>query len=63
MKTETVTCDVCGKIKAKVNHWYKVRSSETVLSIHTSDVGVRGQDACGQECVHKLLDKFLRGDQ
>ncbi len=61
MKTTTITCDVCGKVKGESNHWFKVEIRSQCIFVTPASWArnTKEQDACGQECVHKLLDRWM----
>jgi hypothetical protein len=69
-KVETITCDVCGKIKGEVNHWFKASStdgSDEIIrgfSVYPSDEPIdRGfvyLDLCGQSCVVQAINSWMQ---
>jgi hypothetical protein len=62
MKVETYKCDVCGKQKADVNHWWLISSGGSSLLIAPwSMETVRSFEfhLCGAECVGKKVNEFL----
>jgi hypothetical protein len=65
-ETKQVVCDGCGAQKQKANHWYvlfiKTRGINRELVIReAASAGMRVDvmDACGQSCVHKMVDRYL----
>lgn len=60
--TQTITCDVCGKQKQQVNHWWLIAEFED--SIHVSkwrDDDAEGEKhVCGQECAIKSVSEWLQ---
>lgn len=65
-KTETITCDVCGKQKGAVNHWYLIKKHEVmpvfeVMPWHDSIAeNINFGHLCGQECTVKLLSEWMQ---
>lgn len=67
---QAVCCDVCGKQKQEVNHWFKahatLRSRESFpgFSVYPAAedlaAGFIYLDLCGQECVVKALNKWMQ---
>ena len=61
---QIIRCDECGEIKKEVNHWFKAWTSSGV-----DDMGIVmfspwieksiGLDLCGQECVTKVLQRWM----
>lgn len=63
MITETVTCDVCGKVKQAVNHWWEVKACFGGYWIFPTGLAVREdgmKDCCGQECVIKAVNEWMQ---
>ena len=66
MKNTVYMCDVCGKVKGKVNHWWVVCLGAgdplRMVILPWTDASAVHDDfihLCGQECVHKKLDEFM----
>lgn len=65
--TEQINCDICGKKKGDVNHWWLMSKTLTEFRIHrwnekTVKRLVRfGKHLCGQECVIKAVNEYLGG--
>jgi len=60
---EQVTCDVCGKAKCEVNHWWLYGTSKSAIEIIPWDEQKRGWNhACGQECVIQAVNRWM-GEQ
>lgn len=65
-KVESYKCDVCGKQKGDVNHWFVVVSATSFLAIRPwpkepNDAMTFDGTAhlCGAECVQKMVSQFL----
>lgn len=60
-KTEIFTCDVCGRQKGEVNHWYmlSIMGGEFILSAWDADKKHAHKHLCGQECVIKAVNEYL----
>jgi hypothetical protein len=58
---QTITCDMCGREKGEVNHWYLMGSLTTFVVTAWASNFEGYQHICGQECAHKALDKFFAG--
>ena len=66
--TKKTVCNVCGKEKGEVNHWWlyiihHVLSDEEFFSLEVrpwveNDVDFM-KHACGQECVVKAVNSYL----
>ena len=66
------TCDECGRVKQETNHWWTafVNANPGVNCLEFSPyqhhsgipVGFRLYDLCSEECAHKLLAKWMRGE-
>ena len=64
MKREVIECDVCGKVKQEVNHWFVIRLEISALTLNKWPVAHMCPDAkhiCGQECVQKFLSNWMGG--
>lgn len=64
MKSTSVHCDECGTEKKETNHWWNVWvSSQSPRLVKMVCVGIggpsRSRDACGQECVNKMVDRWM----
>ena len=66
MATENRTrCDVCGIEKKQVNHWWKVwlapdkGTRQLRLVAAGAPSSVHAKDACGQSCIHRLVDRWM----
>ena len=62
--TETVTCDVCGKQKGQVNHWwmYAFGGYQRMEIKPWNDSSADAwKHACGQGCVMKAVNEFMQG--
>ncbi len=66
MKKEQYTCDVCGRAKGEVNHWWRARVGNALHIYHWEYFGEGGDDEsvptkhiCGHECLNKLVAAFL----
>ena len=64
MTTEhIIRCDVCGKLKGQVNHWWRVWiGTDCVLRIAAHDKSGADdykKDACGHQCVTQFVARFL----
>ena len=51
----TVTCDVCGKVKAETNRWWTIRIANAggfalVLTSGAAGKSREYLDVCGEEC-------------
>jgi len=57
---QTITCDVCGKQKGQVNHWWMYLGGEMFSVWAWNDDAGEVSHACGQECLHKALDKWIQ---
>jgi len=66
----TYECDVCGKVRKEANHWWIALPNPALGFYLQSWVGAEKQKMldkdgilhlCGQECVHKCLDRFMTG--
>lgn len=69
-RSESVTCDVCGKIKGATNHWFVVGQKDSCVYIVTggdvrAGVPPGGEgivvDACGESCVLKKVSELIGG--
>ena len=64
---EQVTCDVCGKLKNTVNHWWILSSNSGAITIWPWGKGLGANDSnkthlCGQECVIQAVNRWM-GEQ
>jgi hypothetical protein len=69
MQAQSFRCDICGKEKGQVNHWWMMWLLPKLLpygaAVHIQgwedrDAPIEGRKhLCGQECTHKMLDRFL----
>lgn len=68
MSTKQVTyCDNCQKPKGETNHWYYVEEGPGYFTVSLAIEGppplLEGNDepldVCGEECVSKLLQKWM----
>jgi hypothetical protein len=63
----TINCDVCGKQKGEVNHWFVIDVDSE--GCHIQEFGVTDlnpenrnrtmKDVCGAECAIKVVQRFL----
>jgi hypothetical protein len=61
--TQSVTCDVCGKQKGEVNHWYLSSVDGGTLHLDKWDddsAAAAGNHLCGQDCVVKAVNKWMQ---
>lgn len=62
--TQAITCDVCGKVKGEVNHWYtaEIYGKSSIYVRTWSEKSVEGADQhlCGQECVIQAVNKWMQ---
>jgi hypothetical protein len=70
--TQQITCDVCGKVKGQVNHWWMfnvthVLAEEDYFNFEAKPWIDSEQDwtrhACGQECLLKALSQWMQAQQ
>lgn len=66
MATKTaIICDVCGREKKDVNHWFLVETSEgfhidKAESIEREKLNLEiTKDVCGQNCATKLFSEWM----
>jgi len=65
----TITCDRCGKIKEKTNHWWHIYANVDKRSMFITPMenipeepkGSLGLNACGLECLGILESKIKDG--
>lgn len=61
--TEQITCDVCGKVKQDVNHWWIVKRTAMDFTLLPWGSGaIKNSIAhhlCGQECVTKSASQWM----
>lgn len=69
MTITQVKCDVCGVVKQETNHWFLVFISSGMrgfdVRVLLGDINTYDnphEDVCGSECLHKLLDKWIRNE-
>jgi len=59
-----VTCDVCGKEKQDVNHWWMGHpgaiSAGWAIHVWVEDVAHLRDHYCGQECAIKALSEWMQ---
>lgn len=54
------SCDSCGAIKGKTNHWYCIRTYPNRVEVEPYRDESRGVlHACGRGCVAKLVERSL----
>ena len=67
--TQKVNCDICGKEKGSVNHWWifdppRTEGQELFLMAKWSDErAVRYKHACGQECLIKAVSEWMQKER
>ena len=60
MLKQTYTCDVCGAERKEGNHWFSVLFTSGGAHLRKwQERGDSDYHLCGQECVHKMLDKWM----
>ena len=64
MQEQSYKCDICGKPKGAVNHWWLARQDEGIavrIGSWNEPAATREgmKHLCGHECTHKMLDRFL----
>lgn len=62
MKVETYKCDVCGKQKGDVNHWWLVWMTPFAFTVRPwgdDQVERTSIHLCGNECVQRKVSEFL----
>jgi len=65
MLNQIFTCDVCGKQKGTVNHWWMYDDSDsgcTSIEIMPwiSAEADRFKHACGQDCITQAVNKWMQ---
>ena len=58
---EQVTCDVCGKLKGDVNHWWLAHVKDFIRVepwAETLSIG-EFKHLCGQECVIQAVNRWM----
>jgi hypothetical protein len=61
-RVETVTCDVCGKVKTEVNNWFVMsvkNGNGPLLAIWRHSINDPSLDLCGEECVLKKVSELI----
>lgn len=54
------SCDACGILKGKTNHWYCIRTYSDRIEVEPYRDEARGvQHACGRGCMSKLIERAL----
>lgn len=56
------SCDICGKDKQQVNHWWMMSFDGESLHLdpwHEEDAEEAAKHLCGQECVIKAVSEYL----
>lgn len=65
-RRESFTCDICGKEKQDVNHWFVFNDAaysgdELGIAVFQWHEPLSGyQHLCGQECVIKAVSKWMQ---
>ena len=73
-EVKTFSCDVCGKLKQKSNHWFVgfvskegTSGTRTMFSLMewaesaaTARTSAEVNHLCGMECAHKAMEKALK---
>ncbi len=67
MLKKILTCDECGAERRDANHWFVYERTKVGLHFHTWEWAAKEWTLeaehvghlCGQQCGHKLLDRFL----
>lgn len=71
MKSETYTCDECGKQKQESNHWFKLCFTDGYFQFWTWDAaretnlefeeidGEEQRHICSESCATKALSKWM----
>ena len=69
MRSTQIVCDECGAVKKDANHWWSVwlyaSDSDTFcLSVGPliPSLSALGRDVCSEECLHRTVSKYLRGE-
>jgi len=58
--TEQITCDVCGKSKGSVNHWWMLGENPKELVIRPYVPSLGWKHLCGQQCVIKAVSEWMQ---
>ena len=65
----SITCDQCGVQKKESNHWKSAQLTPfenaeilTFCSWSRAEANSRTFDLCSEECAHRLLGKWMRGE-
>lgn len=62
MRVTTTTCDICGKLKGEVNHWYTLNVGGGSFEL-IPGVGLgKTYDICGQACATSALSKWMANE-
>ena len=58
----TFICDVCGKTKGDVNHWFQAwhDGGFQIQKWNDLDKGSKVQHLCGMECAVKAMTKAMQ---
>ena len=65
MRVESVTCDVCGAIKQKTNHWFVIatnRNGKALVEVYAPGDATSTKDdfdLCGESCVLKKVSELI----
>jgi hypothetical protein len=60
-KVEVYRCDECGAEKKETNHWFVISNAVGLFRIQTWNPDAVSGHICGEQCVHKVLQKWLEG--
>lgn len=67
----SIVCDQCGLQKKESNHWWvgQLSAERLIFTRHDNllerladSKGVPTFDVCSEECAHRLLGKWMRGE-
>lgn len=62
---QQIQCDVCGKVRQQVNHWFlvEVHNGEWLISVLEVPVKIaevaRSKVVCGEDCALRLLSQWF----
>ena len=63
---QTYSCDVCGKVRGEMNHWWLVSGfgpeDITLLGIQpwdSAEAALAEAHLCGEKCLHDYLSQWL----